>query len=179
MAGAVLALGCGREHRAAPQSLPLTVAPGADTGVMTHLEIRPPLKARAWLARVSPERPLEPAVALPAAEPDTASAGLPAPPALEIEPGLLPPVLREAVPLSLPPGGPPRRFESVELDVRVDEHGVVTDVVADPGADPGLVEAASACARAMRFYPARRGGEPVAVWCRQRFDFGPGAAVRP
>lgn len=179
MAGAVLASGCGRERRAAPQSLPLAVAPGADTGVMTRLEIRPPLKARAWLARVSPERPVPPAVTLPAAEPDTVSAELVAPPALEIEPGLLPPVLREAAPLRLPPGGRPQRFESVELDVRVDEHGVVTDVIADQGADPRLVEAASACAKAMRFYPARRGGEPVAVWCRQRFDFGPGAAVRP
>jgi hypothetical protein len=24
----------------------------------------------------------------------------------------------------------------------------------------------------MRFYPARRAGRPVAVWCRERFDFG-------
>jgi len=24
----------------------------------------------------------------------------------------------------------------------------------------------------MRFYPALRGGRPVAVWCRQRFEFG-------
>jgi len=167
--GAVLVPGCGRERRAAPQSLPLAVAAGADTGVMTHLEIRPPRQARAWLARVP----------LPAAEPDTVSADLVAPPALEIEPGLLPPVLREAAPLRLPSGDAPRHFASVELDVRVDERGVVTDVIADRGADSRLVEAASACARAMRFYPARRGGAPVAVWCRQRFDFGPGAAVRP
>jgi len=177
--GAVLVPGCGRERRAAPQSLPLAVAAGADTGVMTHLEIRPPRQARAWLARVGPERPLAPAVPLPAAEPDTVSADLVAPPALEIEPGLLPPVLREAAPLRLPSGDAPRHFASVELDVRVDERGVVTDVIADRGADSRLVEAASACARAMRFYPARRGGAPVAVWCRQRFDFGPGAAVRP
>src|SRR6516164_2674604 len=71
--GAVLVPGCGRERRAAPQSLPLAVAAGADTGVMTHLEIRPPRQARAWLARVGPERPLAPAVPLPAAEPDTVS----------------------------------------------------------------------------------------------------------
>src|SRR6266545_850269 len=37
--------------------------------------------------------------------------------------------------------------------------------------DPARVAAATACARAMRFYPALRAGRPVAVWCRQRFDF--------
>jgi hypothetical protein len=32
----------------------------------------------------------------------------------------------------------------------------------------------------MRFHPAVKAGRPVAVWCRQRFDFEPGrAAARP
>ena len=65
-----------------------------------------------------------------------------------------------------------RRAE-VELDVRVDESGEVTDALwAEGSADPALVAAATACALGMRFYPALQSGRPIAVWCRQRFDFG-------
>ncbi|MGH7730963.1 MAG: energy transducer TonB, partial [Candidatus Eiseniibacteriota bacterium] len=62
---------------------------------------------------------------------------------------------------------------SLELDVRVDEQGDVSEVLWAGGTrDPALVRAGIACARAMRFFPAQRAGRPVAVWCRQRFDFG-------
>jgi TonB family protein len=66
-----------------------------------------------------------------------------------------------------------RAVQSVDLDVLVDDTGEVSDVDCTAGcSDSLLVEAARRCARTMRFYPALRGGWPVAVWCRQRFDFG-------
>lgn len=175
--------GCAREHPARTQALALSVRAGADTGRMEHLEIRPPRPARAWLAGVTPARPGAISAPLPEAAPDTLLPEAPSPPVLQVEPGLLPPVLREAATLTLPAGLTgvrDHRFESVMLDVRVSETGEVTDVLGAGGsADSALVEAASACVKRMRFYPARRGGEPVAVWCRQRFDFGPGGAARP
>jgi len=150
---------------------------------MERLEVRPPRPARAWLARVTPARPGATHAPLPEAAPDTLPPEVAAPPVLQVEPGLMPPVLREAAALTLPvglTGAPGRRLESVVLDVRVSETGEVTDVLAAGGsADSALVEAASACVKRMRFYPARRDGEPVAVWCRQRFDFGPDGTVRP
>lgn len=175
--------GCGRDHRSASHALALSVRASADTGSMEHLQIPPPRPARAWLARVTPAPPGTFFAPLPGAAPDTLLPESAAPPVLEVEVGLMPPVLREAAPLSLPvgPAGPrARRFETVVLDVRVSETGQVTDVLrAGGGADSALAEAVSACVRRMRFYPARRGGEPVAVWCRQRFDFGPDGTVRP
>jgi TonB family protein len=175
--------GCAREHRTASQALALSVRASADTGRMERLEIRPPRPARAWLARVTPAPPGAFHAPLPEAEPDTLVPEVATPPVLEVEPGLMPPLLRDAAALTLPaglPGARERRFESVLLDVRVSEAGVVTDVLAAGGStDSALVEAATACAERMRFYPARRGGEPVAVWCRQRFDFGPGGTARP
>lgn len=61
----------------------------------------------------------------------------------------------------------------VELDMRVDEEGAVSDAMfADGAADSTAVEAAIEAALAMRFWPASQNGRPVAVWCRQRFEFG-------
>jgi hypothetical protein len=150
----------------------------ADTGRGGHLEVRPPA-ARVWLASVAPARALTPAPALPEALPDSLPPSDVAPPGLEVDPGLKPPVLRVAGTLALPPGWQGPRA-SVELDVRVDESGRVSDALPVPtGGDPaaietGLVEAARRCALGMRFYPALQGGRPVPVWCRQRFDFGGG-----
>lgn len=178
-----LALGgpaCTPRHPGTAQPLALSVQAGADTSRMEHLEIRPPRPARAWIQRVIPSAPGMLAPPLPEAGPDSVPAGPARPPALEVEPGLLPPVLREAAPLILPAGPAASRFAAVELDVRVSETGEVTDVIAsEGGADSALVAAASTCVRRMRFYPARRAGEPIAVWCRQRFEFGPGGVVRP
>ena len=175
--------GCARERRAASQPLALSVRAAADTGTMDRLEIRPPRPARAWLARVMPAPPGAIRAPLPDAAPDTVMPESPAAPVLEVVPGLLPPVLRGVASLALPaglPGAHARGFVSVLLDVRVSETGEVTDVLAAGGdADSALAAAASACVQRMRFYPARRAGEPVAVWCRQRFDFGPSGTASP
>ena len=60
-------------------------------------------------------------------------------------------------------------------DRRVDESGEVTDALWAGGSnDSALVQSATECALRMRFYPALQSGQPVPVWCRQRFDFGGG-----
>jgi hypothetical protein len=175
--------GCARSpepavSRPSPPSaaVPLAVNVYADTGRGGHLEVRPPA-ARVWLASVTPARLPVPAPALPEARPDSLPPPEDPPPGPAANPGLMPPVLRAPGTLALPPGwrGPP---VSVELDVRVDESGRVSDALAARVSDDsavteaGLVEAARRCALGMRFYPAIRGGRAVAVWCRQRFDFG-------
>ena len=178
----LLALGCSRTPQsdapraaARPADSPLTVNVYADTGRGGRLEVHPPT-ARVWLESVTPARLPPPEPALPEAPPDSQSPPEQAAPGLATNPGLQPPVLREPGALTLPPGWRGVRT-SVDLDVRVDEAGRVSDVLLAPaGGDSaaiggGLVEAARRCALAMRFYPALRGGRPVAVWCRQRFDF--------
>ena len=172
------AAGCGDAAPPAgrPSALPVDVY--ADTGRSMTLHVVPPaeatpsapvVRAAAWLARVSPS----PAGALdlpPAgAEPDTLASAPGVPPVLEVDEHLRPPIARERSPLAVPPGA----RGTVDLDVRVDEHGRVTEAQwAGGSAVPQLVRAATACARAMRFYPAVRAGRPVAVWCRERFEFG-------
>ncbi|HET7251498.1 MAG TPA: TonB family protein, partial [Gemmatimonadales bacterium] len=85
---------------------------------------------------------------------------------------LLAPVLRTPGVLRVPPDAAGRRAW-VDLDVHVTETGEV-DVVRRSGgsSDRALIDAAIACARGMRFFPAERAGVPVAVWCTQRFEFG-------
>jgi hypothetical protein len=151
----------------------------ADSGGMGRLAVRPP-EARAWLARVSrnpPPRPTSvtrepaPQVSLPEAAPDTAFPQSGA--ALAVDPGLVPPVPRGPPVLLVPPRDYAGSGSVVLIDVHVSERGEVTDVLGpDAPADSALVAAAIACARRMRFYPARLAGEPVAVRCRQRFEFG-------
>jgi len=161
--------------RAPRRTVALAVNVYADTGRGATLAVRPPA-ARVWLASVTPARALPPSPPLPAAEPDSLPPPADPPPALAVDPGLKPPVLRAPGTLALPPGWSGPRA-SVELDVRVDDAGRVSDALADPGAaDSALVAAARACALGMRFYPALQAGRPVAVWCRQRFDF---AGARP
>ena len=97
------------------------------------------------------------------------------PPLLEIDDDLKPPILERHAILSVPAPYPRRAVESVELDVRVDESGEVTDALWAGGSnDSALVQSATECALRMRFYPALQSGRPVPVWCRQRFDFGSG-----
>jgi outer membrane biosynthesis protein TonB len=82
---------------------------------------------------------------------------------------LKPPLLQKSGTLIPPPG----KRGSVELDVRVTEEGDVSDALwAGGSSDSLLVAAAISCALEMRFYPALQAGRPIAVWCRQRFDFG-------
>ena len=130
------------------------------------------LPVSVWLERVGPVRPAPLDLPPPDAPADTVIPE--SPPAAEIERGLTPPVLIEAVPLATPRGRRGGQVRgSVELDVQVDEAGTVAQTVwAGGSADSALVQAAVACARAMRFHPARRGDLPISVWCRQRFDFG-------
>jgi TonB family protein len=184
---ALLAIGagCGRERqtRAEPVRLPVRVL--ADTSLTDRFHVEPPAETRVWLSRVTrtdppppephPAGPLASAPPLPDALPDSLLPE-PAPPALEVDGDLKPPILRAPVELRLPPGsraGGRGRAASVELEVRVDEEGMVIEAAWTGGsADSALVRAARECALRMRFYPALRAGHPVTVWCRQRFDFG-------
>jgi TonB family protein len=166
--------GCGRERvrqeSHSPSLLPVEIY--TDTSRSERLRVEPP-PARVWLAKVSPARGPAELLPTPGAPPETLLPE-PSPPSLEIDGDLKPPILRERAALVMPPahlrGG---RSVSVELDVQVDEAGNVASARwAGGAADSALVEAALECATRMRFYPALKAGRPVAVWCRQRFDFG-------
>jgi len=169
--------GCGRPPSVeeGPRALPVDVF--ADTGRTVTLRVEPPPvpppgpRASVWLARVSPARaPLAEASATEPAQ-ETLAVLPSLPPTLVVDDGLRPPLPRSRAPLAVPVGA----RGTVELDVRVDEEGGVSEVLWAAGTrDPALVRAGIECARSMRFYPAQRAGRPVAVWCRQRFDFGIG-----
>lgn len=190
IAGLVAAGGCARRDEASPRAgdtvrLPVDVV--ADSGASVRWVIRPPADAggspesaerrgeggagaAVWLARVEPSRPERFDPPLPGAAPETLAIGAAEPPRLEVDDDLKPPLLRRAAPLHVPGRV---RAVSVELDVRVDEEGRVSDALWAGGADDSaLVRAATDCALAMEFFPALQGGRRVAVWCRQRFDFG-------
>ena len=172
MVPAVLLLaGCGRDKKSSGGPLPLLVEIRSDTSRLERWSVSPAREARVWMARVAPAR-------APVAEPDLPEAHQdtvlpePAAPALEIDDDLKPPILRSRAILVVPRHEQPRPNASVELDVRVDQNGSVTDALWAGGSrDPELVAAASDCALRMRFYPALQGGRAVPVWCRQRFDF--------
>lgn len=187
----VLLFGCGRERRAAPRTLPLPVQVLADTTSAIPLAVRPP-DAHIWVSRVTtvssgahersgPEGTPPIAApgsgaspALPEAGPDSIVA-TPAPPTLEIDPRLEPPIPRRSARLTIPAAWRPKAGEprSVELDLRIEETGEVAEIQWAGGSrDSALVRAAMSSARSMSFFPALQGGHPVAVWCRQRFDFG-------
>ncbi|HEY2956370.1 MAG TPA: TonB family protein [Candidatus Eisenbacteria bacterium] len=169
LAAAAQVAGCGRSapRRASPAALAVEV--WSDTSRAVSFRVTPPPAARLWLTSVSPSPPAGIETPLPAAAAASPPPESLAPPGLEIDPGLKPPILRAPARLVLPAA---RARGSVELDVCVSETGAVTDARRAGGsADPSLVAAAIACARSMSFYPALRAGRPVAVWCRQRFDF--------
>jgi TonB family protein len=169
----VLAVACAQPPPAADRPYAIPVDVMADTGRSAPLRVgapeRPPARASVWLARVSPTRPASLPVPSFEMTPETLATSFAPPPALEVDEGLKPPLPRSRAPLRVPAGA--RGF--VELDVQVDERGRVADARRAGGRDdPLLVRAAVECARGMHFYPALRAGKPVAVWCRQRFDFG-------
>jgi periplasmic protein TonB len=174
---AALALGlagCGERRSEAPveAQAPLAIQVYADTAHGPSPGAPPPPAVSVWLERVGPVRPAALDLPPPDAPPDTVIPESPPSPAIET--GLTPPVLIAAVPLVTPrdPRGAHARG-SIEIDLEVDDNGRVTQTVwAGGSADTALVRAAIECARSMRFRPARRGGQPIAVWCRQRFDFG-------
>jgi TonB family protein len=169
-----LTVGCSERRGTAepPRRLPVSVF--ADTALGERLHIVPPPEparpesAAVWLAHVAPTRPALIAAPLPDPSPSAIEDVPPSPPALQVDPGLKPPLLKRPGALHIPPRG--RGF--VELDVRVGEDGTVTDAIWAGGSeDSSLTAAATQCALAMEFYPALRAGRPTAVWCRQRFDF--------
>lgn len=183
LAAALLAASCGRGagERGAPPgaragaTMELPVRVLSDTGRSAPLRVAPPPDVAVWVARVTPAKPAAVAMPPPSEAPDTLVAtDLPPPPALEVDPDLKPPILRTPAALHLP-AGRARGAETVELDVRVDEEGGVSDAMwAGGSADSARVAAAIESALAMRFFPALKAGRPIAVWCRQRFDFGRG-----
>ena len=168
--------GCGRSAPSAEKPVRLPVDVFADTGRTVWLAPAAPHTApnatapaaTVWLARVSPANPTPPEPPVPVS--DSLSIAWPAPPVLAVDEDLKPPIPRTTARLRVPAGARPGW---VEMDVRVDETGAVTDAEWAGGSpDTALVRAASECAFAMRFFPALQGGKEVAVWCRQRFDFG-------
>ena len=165
--------GGGRQELQPPRRLEVSVF--ADTGRTERLHVAPPPEpgppepARVWLTQVRPARPPRIEAPLPEAAPSPVEDSAPAPPPLAVDPDLKPPILRTPGLLRIPSPG---RRGFVELDVRIGEDGSVTDALWAGGSqDSALAAAATACALAMRFYPALRAGKPIAVWCRQRFDF--------
>jgi len=170
--------GCSKDHstEATPAPVPLEVHVRADTGSSTRLVIRQP-RARVWMANVTSAPPSGIAPSLPEAAPDTVFPEI-ATRAVEIDPQLKPPILKSPAEITFPSESNRRLRASrvtIELDVRVDETGAVTEVAwAGGDADSSIVNAARECARTMRFYPALLAGRPVAVWCRQRFQLGSG-----
>lgn len=171
-------VGCGRRTPEQPRRAAIPVDVFADTGRAGVLEVVPPVEkptASVWMERVSQVRIANRAAGAaqtppPDAAPETLASEPSAPRGLAVDEDLKPPLLRERGTLIVPPRAP---RETVELDVRVDEEGRVSDALWAAGSeDSTLVRAASECALAMRFFPALQSGRPVAVWCRQRFDFG-------
>jgi TonB family protein len=164
---------CGRSPVPATPSVPLAVQVMADTAHRTAAATEvPPPAVSVWLERVDRVRAAAVDPPLPDAAPDTTIPD--SPPAPAIDPGLTPPVLAGPAPVLAPRDaqGAPLRGR-VELDLQVSESGEVTRTRwAGGSADRLLVNAATACALGMRFHPALHGDQPVAVWCRQRFDFG-------
>src|SRR5262245_47677240 len=136
--------GCGRARAPVEreaQALPVAVF--ADTGLTTTLRVRPPVgaaptsraHASVWLTSVSPAR-VEPAAEPPTeAVPDTLAWTPPPPPSLFVDGNLKPPLPRSQAPLAVPAGA----RGSVELDVRVDEAGDVSEVRGGAGSrEPAL-----------------------------------------
>lgn len=171
LAASAIVAGCGRSRTQPPSSTALEVQVFSDTARSVPLHVEPPPTARVWLRGVAIARPAAIEAPLPGAEPGAVPPDTSAPPALPIDPALKPPILRGATRLILP-SVRGRGAEAVELDVQVSDAGDVTDARwAGGSADTALVAAATACARAMTFHPALLGGQPVSVWCRQRFEF--------
>ncbi|MFN8587859.1 MAG: TonB family protein [Candidatus Eisenbacteria bacterium] len=126
--------------------------------------------ARVAFVRVSPRRE---GLHVPSPAPEAAApephAEVPAIAALTADDELRAPILRDTVRVDRARA----RRGWVELDVRVDEDGAVSDAMfAEGAADSAAVEAAIEAALAMKYWPAVRSGRAVAVWCRQRFEFG-------
>ena len=175
---ALLTAACSTEKRPSEAILALPVEVRADSSRMSVLDVSTPPEAHVWVSHVAPARASLVHLDVPDAPQDTLIPSSPPPPMLEIDDDLKPPILRSGSVLRVPPEYTRRRaVESVEIDVRIDEVGEVTDALWAGGSqDSMLVQVATECAFSMKFYPALQAGQPVPVWVRQRFDFGGGRA---
>lgn len=169
--------GCG-ERTASPESrevgdaLPISVlADSAEGAGLPPARMgSAPDEARLTLVRIAPLR-ADVRAPLPVPEPAAPEAAEPRAPEASRDDELRPPIPRGPAIVRLSGS----RTGWLELDVRVDENGEVTDAIAVSGdADSATVRAATEAALAMRWFPAVRRGQPVPVWCRQRFETGPG-----
>ena len=131
--------------------------------------------ARGALERAAPIPAVAVTPAEPSPEPPAPEPG--APPAPEARaPGpadartLQPPIPRGAPSTTMDgrAADPGRAVAHVTLDVRVDEHGDVSDaLLVESDADSLTVRTAIEAAMGVRYHPALLGGKPVAVWTRQ------------
>ncbi|HET7295002.1 MAG TPA: TonB family protein [Vicinamibacteria bacterium] len=88
--------------------------------------------------------------------------------------GVTPPIPEKTPPLNYPAMALRQRVEgAVELNILVDERGVVTDakIVTGAGSKVGLDEAAVDNAKKRRYRPATKDGVPVKVWMPVRVQF--------
>jgi len=140
----------------------------ADTAAGQAWTVTPPL-ARVSLARVTPAPASDLSPPLPEPTPATPPAAPSRTGGLATDDVLHAPIPKQSGTLAVPKGS---ASATVELDVLVDRLGRVGQVRWAEGArDTALVNAAMRCAETMTFYPALLRGAPVAVWCRQRFEF--------
>ncbi|MCC6349694.1 MAG: energy transducer TonB [Candidatus Eisenbacteria bacterium] len=173
---ALLALGCApragpRAAREGPETLAVSVlGDTSEAGTLRPARFGAAPGARLTLVRIATAR-ADIGAALPVPEPSAPPAHDESPTEASGDDILRPPLPRGTATLRVRADRP----AWVEFDVRVDEAGEVTDVIAVAGdADPAVVRAATDAALALRWHPATRRGQPVAVWCRQRFEAGPG-----
>jgi hypothetical protein len=173
-----LAAGCGTPSGGRPvarevgESLAVDVlADSAESGSLPPARLgATPARTTLTLVRIAPARG-DVQAPLPLPEPAAPAAGGATAESPRLDDALRPPIARGPATLRL--NGPRRGW--LELDVRVNENGEVPEAFPVAGdADPATVRAAIEAAKAMRWYPATLRGRPVAVWCRQRFDSGPG-----
>lgn len=171
--------GCARHDErasAVDTSTPLPVSVLADSALRLSmpggaLAGAPSAPPRLTLQRVSPTRAaLElPAPDAPASPPSHADPESTPREGLAVDESLRPPLPMSAEAFVL--RGARRGW--VELDVRVDEQGQVSDaMIVAAAADSATQAAALEAAYAVRFHPAIQRGRPVAVWSRQRFEVG-------
>jgi hypothetical protein len=173
LVSAIAAASCGRRSAEPDRSVSIPVDVSGDTSRSITLPIAPRTRALARLERVRPAPPLGIGPSLPDATPDSAPPASPSV-AASGDNRLKPPILRTPGRLILPIASA-RAIRSrglgIDLDLRVDESGAVTEATWAGGvADSALIAAARRWALEMRFYPALMGGKPIAVWCRQRLE---------
>ncbi len=135
------------------------------------VEVRRKAEEEAAVAATAATTTLPPTTALP---PATQAAVKPGALVDLSEPGVTPPVPERTPPLYYPPVALRQRIEgTVELNVLVDDRGVVTDaqIVTSAGGRAGLDEAAVDNAKKRRYRPATKDGVPVKVWMPLRVQF--------